>query len=261
MIPFGELPPDYIIKANHGRGWNILCHKSELYLFGDGRDLINRDGSLSNTNSITKYKLKKAEAIKMCREWLTRRYHRRQWAYQHISPRIIVEELLVSKDNKELKDYRMYTFHGLVKTINVGSAIYRRDGKNVFFDPNWKEFKLTRYKEKRPEPLPEMPASLGEMIEVAQNLGSDIDFARVDLYDTTQGVVLGEITVYPEAGMLNSPTSCPVFNKWLGDQWKLKKIDAINAFCCNLKYRIDKVAWCRIVRRYRRACLRLKLGT
>jgi hypothetical protein len=256
-IPFGELPPKYLIKANHGCGWNILCYNSELYLFGSGQYLANSDGSLLNTNSATQYKLRKAEAIRMCREWLTRRYCRIQWAYKHISPRIIVEELLVPKDDKVLKDYRMYTFHGVVKAISVGSAIYRRDAENVFFNPNWKEFKLTRYREKPPDPSPEMPASLGEMFEVAQKLGSDIDFARIDLYDTTQGVVLGEITIYPEAGFLYSPTSCPVFNEWLGDQWKLSRTDAIKAFCLNFEYRV----WRGIVRRYRRGSLRLKLGT
>jgi hypothetical protein len=76
------------------------------------------------------------------------------------------------------------------------------------------------------------------MIEVAQKLGTDIDFARIDLYDTTQGIILGEMTIYPEGGILNSPTSCPIFNKWLGNQWKLRKLDAINAFCWNIVYQV-----------------------
>jgi len=250
-IPFGELPQKYLIKANHGQMCNILCFDSELYLFGNGKDLINQNGSGLNMNSAAKYKLRKSEAIQICGEWLTRRWYWREWAYQHIKPRILVEELMVPKDNKVLKDYRMYTFHGVVKAINVGSAIYRRNGENVFFDPSWKEFKLTKYKEKRPDPLPEMPARLGEMIEVAQKLGSDIDFARIDLYDTTQGVVLGEITIYPESGMFDTPTSCPVFNKWIGRQWKLKRADTINTFFWNFSWR-TMIYGSRIVGQYRR---------
>lgn len=233
-IPFGELPPKYLIKANHGCGWNILCYNSELYLFRDGQDLVNRDGSLLNTNSATKYKLRKAEAIQMCREWLSRKFIRREWAYQRIGSRILIEELLLPKDNKALIDYRMYTFFGKVKAINVGSPIIRRNGENAFFSPDWKEFKLTKNKERPPDPLPEKPGSLGEMIDVAQRLGEDVDFARIDLYDTTQGVVLGEITIYPEGGWRDTPTSCPVFNKWLGDQWKLGRTDATVAFCWNV---------------------------
>ena len=166
-IPFGKLPPKYLIKATHGCNWNILCFNSKLYLFGNGKKMINQDGFFLNMNSACKYELSKADAIKLCRKWMMLRYSKREWAYQHITPRIIVEELLESKDNKALKDYRMYTFHGVVKAINVGSAKFRRDGENVFFDPSWKEFKLTTYKEARPDPLPEKPASLGEMIGVA----------------------------------------------------------------------------------------------
>lgn len=137
-----------------------------------------------------------------------------------------MEELLEQKNKKALTDYRMYTFNGVVKAISLGSAVFRKNYENVFFDPVWKEFKLTKYKEKLPDPLPEKPANLGEMIDAAQKLGQGIDFARMDLYDTTQGVILGEITVYPHAGMLDSPTSCPVFNKWLGDQWKQTRTDS-----------------------------------
>ena len=58
---------------------------------------------------------------------------------------------------------------------------------------------------------------------MAAKLGRGLDFVRVDLYNTTRGVVLGEMTVYPEAGSMNTPTACPVFNKWLGDQWVTKE--------------------------------------
>jgi len=51
--------------------------------------------------------------------------------------------------------------------------------------------------------------------------GKSLDFVRVDLYDTTRGVTLGEMTIYPLAGRFNGPTPDSKFNKWLGDQWTL----------------------------------------
>lgn len=247
-IPFAELPENYFIKANHSCGWNILCYDSRLYLFLNGRDYVIHDDSFFNMNSLTHNKLTQSETIQLCREWLDRTYSKKEWAYQRISPRIIVEELLTSEDKKELKDYRMYTFDGVVKAINVGSGLFRNNGENVFFDPNWQEFKLTSYREKLPEPLPVKPASLKEMIEVAQCMGKEIDFARIDLYCTIQGVILGEITVYPEGGILDSPTSCPVFNKWLGHQWKLKRRDTFNASLWNIPYAFGAP----VIRRHRR---------
>ncbi|OQY32276.1 MAG: hypothetical protein B6I38_04855 [Anaerolineaceae bacterium 4572_5.1] len=237
-IPFGELPQKYLIKATHGCGWNIICFNSKFYLFGHGKEMVNQDGSLLNMDSATKYELSKAEVIKKCEEWLALKYTRREWAYHQIIPKIIVEELLVSKDNKALRDYKLYTFQGVVKAIAVRSAIYRKNGENVIFDPDWKEIKLTTYRDRRPDVIPEKPAMLGEMIDIAQKLGEEVDFARIDLYNTTQGVILGEITLYPEAGMRASPTSCRVFNKWLGDQWKLGRIDIVNAFYWNIASKV-----------------------
>jgi len=74
------------------------------------------------------------------------------------------------------------------------------------------------------------------MIDAAQKLGQDIDFARIDLYNTTKGIILGEMTIYPERGIIATPTACPAFNKWLGDQWKLRTLDTVSAFCLNAAY-------------------------
>jgi hypothetical protein len=61
------------------------------------------------------------------------------------------------------------------------------------------------------------------MIQVAQTMGKELDFVRVDLYNTSRGIVLGEMTVYPDGGVLVNPTGCPFFNVWLGAQWKINR--------------------------------------
>lgn len=40
-------------------------------------------------------------------------------------------------------------------------------------------------------------------------------------YDTTKGIVLSEMTIYPEGGEENTPTTDKNFNAAFGDQWKL----------------------------------------
>lgn len=248
-IPFAELPQKYLIKASHGCGWNILGFNSKLYLYGNGKNLINPDGSLLNMDSAPEYELSQDKAIQLCKEWMGRRYREREWAYRHLTPRIVVEELLETKDNKALVDYKMYTFHGVVKAISVRSAVYRRNSEIVIFDPDWNEIELTAYKTKRPDTIPERPARLAEMIDIAQKLGEELDFARIDLYDTTQGIILGEVTIYPDGGLRDKPTSDPVFNKWLGDQWKLKRIAVINAFCRNVASNI-RASGFRLIHKY-----------
>jgi len=229
-IPFGSLPANYLIKANHGWRWNILCLDSRFYYFSDGQNLVDLDGGFLDKDSLSEYQLTEKEVVEMCKAWLDQRHSEQEWAYQHIDPKIIVEEFLVTKDRTELKDYRLYTFDGVVKAISVGSPSFRKNKTNIFLDTEWKELPLTSYKEVSPPFLPERPDCLPELINSAQKLGAGIDFARIDLYDTSKGVMLGEITIYPEAGSRCSPTSCLEFNRWLGSHWKISRIDTLKVY-------------------------------
>lgn len=220
-IPFRDLPPSYLIKMNHGSGWNVLCHQDAFYLFRDGSRLVRADGSFIDRQSAEPYRLTRAQTGKLLSGWRDQRYRAREWAYQNICPKILGEEILSARDGRELKDYRLYTFDGEVRAILLDSAVMRKKGECVIFDPGWKPVKLTKYDDRLPEPLPERPESLDEMIRTAERLGKGIDFVRIDLYDTSRGVVLGEMTFYPDGGATNTPTACAVFNRWLSGQWGL----------------------------------------
>jgi hypothetical protein len=234
-IPFETLPNSYFIKAAHGWGWNILCLQGNFYFFKNGKEIIDIDGTLKDICADNKHQLTQDEVIALCTEWMDKKHNTNEWAYQHIEPNIIVEALLTPLDDIELKDYRMYTFHGVVRAINIGSARFRRDACNIFFDQDWNEFELTRYQEARPERTPLRPKRLDEMLAISERLGAGLDFARIDLYDTTDGILLGEMTIYPEGGGINSPTTCPTFNHWLGNQWKLGWRKSCEAFLLSLR--------------------------
>jgi len=221
--PFDRLPPRYFLKANHGSCWNILHLESGFYLFGNGARLFAGGASLPKDEASAACRLTREQCIRQCETWLGRKYSTKEWAYQHISPKIVVEEFLESADGPELRDYRCYTFDGVVKAMNVCSAPHRSRNENFFCDPDWKEFTLTKYKERRPATPMERPANLKELVATAEKLGKGLDFVRIDLYHTTRGVMLGEMTLYPERGGEDTPTACPVFNQWLGDQWVLNR--------------------------------------
>lgn len=208
-IPFDSLPENYVIKATHGCGWNVFCKDGKLYLF-EHDDL----------SSPTKTSLTQGDCIQVCHAWLKSTYSKKQWAYQHIVPQIVVEELLCQLGGGTLIDYRFYTFQGKVSIVQIDAAKYRNN-ESIFLNTDWQEYKLSIYRNRIPDPIPQKPENLQEMISTAEKLGEGIDFVRVDLYNTTRGVTLGEMTVYPEAGMLNRPTADKFFNNWLGDQWIL----------------------------------------
>lgn len=217
-IPFDSLPQRCFLKANHGSGWNLLYEKGRIYRFGDGAAFF---GSVASLNVLPdSMEISRSEAIELMKEWLHTNYLECEWAYNVIKPMIVVEQMLDVENIDQNFDYRFYTFAGVVRCINLGSPCYRRMGINIFLDCDWNVIPLTSYIEKLPDPLPEKPLQLSEMIRIAEKIGQGTDFIRVDLYNTPSGIFLGEITVYPQGGQPNTPTSCPLFNQWLGDQWK-----------------------------------------
>ena len=213
-IPFDSLPDKYFIKANHGCKWNILYSENEFFLYGDGEDLIGR-------NNTSTYKLTREECVQYCNSWMSTIYSKREWAYQFITPKIMIEETLIQYNGGELMDYRCFTFNGKVGAIYLDSATFNIYNQKVFVDSTWKELKFTNDRELRPYILPEKPENLSEIVDIAERLGQGLDFVRVDLYNTTRGIVLGEMSIYPMAGKPNSPTPDLQFNKWLGDHWIL----------------------------------------
>lgn len=237
-IPFDDLPNTYFIKANHGWSQNIVCLNSKFYNYGRGIEHYSPDGTERPPSLLSKNEISRQEVIALCETWLNKRHSNHEWAYHQISPQIIIEERLESLDGNELFDYRFYAFEGQVKAINVDSPSFKKAGKNAFFDINWNPFELTSYKEAFPVPPPNKPENLDAMLSAASQLSKDISFVRVDLYNCKSGIILGEMTIYPESGEINSPTSCKKFNKWLGDHWRLNRFQHLVALILNLIYQL-----------------------
>jgi FPC/CPF motif-containing protein YcgG len=52
-----------------------------------------------------------------------------------------------------------------------------------------------------PDDAAEIPSSFARMVEIAEELARGVDFVRVDLYDTPDGIKFGELTNYPGAAV------------------------------------------------------------
>ncbi|ELY37681.1 ATP-grasp fold amidoligase family protein [Natronorubrum tibetense] len=173
-IPFDELPEKFVIKANHGCGWNI---------FVEDREDANFD-----------------EIISQCEEWLDSTYgeRRREYWYPEIEPKIIVESFIESDTQEVPRDYKFFVFNGRVEYVEVDFDRFN-DHTRRFFNRDWEpqgftlEFPLG--------PTAEEPSQLDEMIKIAEALGEDFDAIRVDLYQPTEDTILfGEITVAHGSG-------------------------------------------------------------
>lgn len=193
-IPFDDLPEEYIIKANHGSGTNIIVEKGQT---------IDRE-----------------QIIKQCKEWLSKPYgyRKHEWAYQKIKRKIIVEKLLRDENGNIPKDFKIFVFHGKSVMIQVDHdrftehvrTLYRKDWE--FIEASMK-FKMGKKIEK--------PSNLGKMIELAESIGSSFDFIRVDLYSINNQIYFGEMTNYPGSGMEKiTPKN---FDYELGKKWEVSK--------------------------------------
>lgn len=202
-----DLPRSFVVKANHGCGALVLVWEgakrgerlpTKLGRENWGRFSIHPDdldwGALLNLSDL----------------WMTQNYYHRygkhpQWAYLNIDPRIIVEELVVTELGNIPTDYKFTMFHGKCDYIAVISGGHGQDRLVNLLDPEWNDWTAESNYENYPKNLTK-PKHLREMLELAETLSVGIDFIRVDLYETSDGVKFGELTNYPSAGNLGWAT-------------------------------------------------------
>lgn len=173
-IPFESLPNEFVLKPNHLSGEAILI---------DGKEELNRES-----------------VLKKCDDWLNTKYSTtwNEYWYRDIEPKILIEKRLHGEEQDAPKDYKFYVFHGEVKYIHVDFGRFKNHTR-TFYNSDWEkqDFRI----EYPIGPDIECPDNFDTMVDVAESLGKEFDFARVDLYQLQTGqVIFGEITLAPGSG-------------------------------------------------------------
>jgi hypothetical protein len=169
-INFRELPDKFVLKANHGSGWNIICEDKQSLNFEK-----------------TRRKLKK---------WLKYNsfYLSREYQYKPIVPAIICEELL----EFNIFDYKFFCFSGNPEIIQVDIDRFTNH-RRAFYNVNWEKQDFSiRYPIS--DKIIEKPAQFDEMFEVCKKLSAPFNFVRVDLYLHNSKIYFGELTFFPGGG-------------------------------------------------------------
>jgi hypothetical protein len=191
-IPFSSLPENYVIKANHNSGPPIIIR---------GEKEISQD-----------------DIIREMERQMNRTYglNWNAWAYSKITPRIVVEELLLNSEGQIPRDYKFFVFHGECHLIQVDIDRFV-DHTRVLYNTDWELLDVSLEYPKG-EGV-EKPVNLNRMIKYAEKISEEFSFARVDLYNVDGSVYFGEITHYPGAGHEKfSPTE---FDFKLGGYWSV----------------------------------------
>ena len=152
---------------------------------------------------------------RLCQHWLSLSYGGIDvWAYENVVQRILVEELL--DESGVPFDFKFFVFDGRVRMIQVDLDRFTTQTRTLY-TPRWERLSVA-YEYPAGADV-ERPSALVEMIEVAERLGADTEFVRVDLYCVKDRVVFGEPTPYPVAG--RGSFDPPEFDHQLGEWWTL----------------------------------------
>lgn len=120
--------------------------------------------------------------------------------YDDIPRRVIAEVSLREASGRVPNDYKFFVFHGAVRTIQLDIDRFA-EHRRIMFDRDWNPLPCI-YGYRPPDTLPERPPSLERMLEIAETLGREFDFVRVDLYSIDdQQVYFGEMTLAPASGL------------------------------------------------------------
>jgi hypothetical protein len=190
--------PPYVIKVNHSSSMNIFVP--------DHKDGFDPEAIKKKLRAYLKF-----DHAALAQEW----------AYANVQRRIFVEPFLTMPEGY-LPDYRFHVFAGKIYAIETIVDIFGDDRCENMYDTNWNLLDVVHGNyPKYEKPLPR-PTQLEEMVKLAETIGREFSYVRVDLYELNGAIKFGELTFYPGAGH-------EVFNprEWdhkFGQQWNLAGI-------------------------------------
>lgn len=201
-VDWEALPQSFVIKTQHG---------------GGGLSVM----TVPDKNAVTKEEMVQKLAFKKGR--VVSGGGGREWAYWGNPKGIVVEKLLINKENPEagINDYKFFCYNGHAKYIVVDVDRYIGHKRN-FYDRDWNDLHVTSDCEAIDRKI-EKPENLDEMLAVAEKLSEDFPYVRVDLYSVDGKVYFGELTFYPWSGYVQYTPDEADF--WFGEDFELRKFE------------------------------------
>lgn len=199
-IPFEILPEKFYIKANHGCKWHYKIKNKESFL----------------SNEILK------NYVKMrLNGWLEQSffpYAGFELQYKNISPKILVEPVLINSENESLLEYEIYCFNGKpkisqqIRYTQPRSCCVRDEKLNIIDLLFSSEYRRTDYP---------VTANLKTAIKLSKKLAKEFKLVRVDWLEHDGRLYFNEMTFTPFSGFYKFEKD--IWNKKLGKMLNLSK--------------------------------------
>ncbi|SIN79044.1 ATP-grasp fold amidoligase family protein [Vannielia litorea] len=184
------------------------------------RDIILKGAHCSGRTIFAEAGTLTREALHARTRRTLRRTHGRkaaEWAYRHLPHRILAEPMLGSSE--AVTDIKFYTYGGQIERVIHLSDRRGKLGRSEWL---WRDGTFRRLPGP-PQPgfsdlRAELPDITWRAMETAQDLGAHFDHVRVDFLSDGQGLWLGELTFYTNAGFyhgdLGTSPAAPTNRMW-----------------------------------------------
>jgi hypothetical protein len=178
-VDYNLLPERFVVKANHGSGMVLIADKKKhSYQF----------------------------VLNLIKEWSSFDYGglTRERLYTKL-PKTTVIEAFMTFEADVPPDFKFTCINGKVELIQIDLDRFKGHKRNLYY-PNFERVhNATSYE--TGENIPK-PVRFDDAILIAEELSSDFDFIRVDLFLLDDGIYFGELTNFPHNGM-------EPYRKWL----------------------------------------------
>lgn len=139
-----------------------------------------------------------------------------EWAYKHIKPRVLFEELLEPEGGIP-DDWKFFCFDGRPRFVHIDRGRFGRHQRNIY-DLNLSLLPVLGSGLQNFRTKMDTSPNFDTMLEIAARLSTGSDFVRVDLYNIRGRIVFGELTNYPAAGF--GKFDPPSWDLTFGSYWQ-----------------------------------------
>jgi len=173
-IDFDNLPDQFVLKCNHGSGYNIIC--------------------------LDKSSLDVERTREMLRIWMSEDYSEKLFElhYKAVPRKIIAESLLSETAPIE---YQFWCLNGEPESILVCRKNFDGTYDAGSFSLQWERL-FDRKNEDKSVSFPRPSMGVEVLAEYARKLSSSFSFVRTDFYVVDEKVYLAELTFTPSANLL-----------------------------------------------------------
>jgi hypothetical protein len=186
-ISFEALPQKFVLKCNHDNGSSILIED--------------------------RYSINEKMVIPFIKRCMKRKFGitTAEPHYQYIKPLVFAEEYIENDKpfSNSIVNYKFFSFNGNAPYCQVIYNLndYQSHVSEIYSTEPWQKCRDKSTSKYNSESVIPAPIHLDKMLQAIHVLTESIPFCRIDFYETTDKIYLGEFTFMPGCGRINTFSS------------------------------------------------------